>query len=143
MSEELVNVPEETVEVIGFKTVTAYVTHLEESTEELLEKAEVIDTLKAIVSRPAGSGQRRGQLAGLTVETMDDEQLKREIINAKSVLYKAQQRGAGESTIEKNQSRVDAALAEKAKRTPEAPVTAEVAATEDAVYASTDLANEL
>jgi len=58
----------------------------------------------------------RGQLAGIALVDMTDEQLKREIINAKSVLYKAKQRGASEETIARNQARVDAALAEKAKR---------------------------
>ena len=47
---------------------------------------------------------------------MTDEQLKRELINANSVLYKAKQRGAAEETIAANQARVDAAKAEKAKR---------------------------
>ena len=60
----------------------------------------------------------RGQLAGIALEDMTDEQLKREIINANSVLYKAKQRGAAEEVIAANQARVDAAKAEKAKRTP-------------------------
>ena len=68
------------------------------------------------IERPAP--QRRGQLAGLEISEMTDEQLKREIINAKSVLYKAQKRGAAEETIAKNQARVDAVMAEKAKREP-------------------------
>lgn len=62
--------------------------------------------------------KRRGQLYGITLEEMTDEQLKRELINANSVLYKAKQRGADEETIAKNQARVDAAKAEKAKRHP-------------------------
>lgn len=66
------------------------------------------------IERPAP--QRRGQLAGLSLEEMTDEQLKREITNAKSVLYKAQKREAGEETIAANQARVEAALAEKEKR---------------------------
>ena len=65
--------------------------------------------------------KRRGQLYGIALEDMTDEQLKREIINANSVLYKAKQRGASEETIAVNQARVDAAKAEKAKRTPVAP----------------------
>lgn len=76
--------------------------------------------------------KRRGQLYGIALEDMTDEQLKREIINANSVLYKAKQRGAAEETIAANQARVDAAKAEKAKRNP-APVEAEEAA-EDGVY---------
>ena len=60
----------------------------------------------------------RGQLAGIALADMSDEQLKREIINANSVLYKAKQRGASEEVIAANQARVDAAKAEKAKRTP-------------------------
>lgn len=62
--------------------------------------------------------KRRGQLYGIAIEDMTDEQLKREIINANSVLYKAKQRGASAETIAMNQARVDAAKAEKAKRHP-------------------------
>lgn len=58
----------------------------------------------------------RGQLAGIAIEDMTDEQLKREIINAGSVLYKSKQRGASEELIAANQARLDAAKAEKAKR---------------------------
>jgi len=59
---------------------------------------------------------KRGQLYGIAVPDMTDEQLKREIINSKSVLYKAKQRGASDETIAANQARVDAAMAEKEKR---------------------------
>lgn len=59
---------------------------------------------------------RRGALAGLSLEEMSDEQLKKEIVNAKSVLYKAEKRGADAAIIAKNKDRVDAAVAEKAKR---------------------------
>ena len=76
------------------------------------------DVFTAEIEMPAPVKKPRGQLAGLTLEEMTDEQLKREIINAKSVLYKAKQRGASEETIAANQARVDAALAEKAKRAP-------------------------
>jgi hypothetical protein len=69
-----------------------------------------------VIETPAP--QRRGQLQGLAIEEMTDEQLKVEIVNAKSVLYKAQKRGASADTIAKNQARVDAAMAEKAKRAP-------------------------
>jgi hypothetical protein len=117
-----------------FKSVQDVIAFLEEG--NTLEGQELIETLKAVTAKKS-SGQRRGQLAGLTVEEMSDEQLKREIINANSVLYKAIQRGASEDTIAKNQARVDAAKAEKEKRTPEAPVAEEVAAdapAEDTVY---------
>lgn len=70
------------------------------------------------VEAPVAEKKPRGQLAGLTLTEMTDEQLKREIINASSVLYKAKQRGASEEIITKNQARVDAAKAEKAKRHP-------------------------
>jgi hypothetical protein len=76
------------------------------------------DVFTAEIEMPAKVRKPRGQLAGLTLEEMTDDQLKREIINAKSVLYKAKQRGASEETIAANQARVDAALAEKAKRAP-------------------------
>jgi len=74
------------------------------------------ETFTIEVELPTPVKKQRGQLAGLTLEEMTDEQLKRELVNAKSVLYKAKQRGASEETIEANQARVDAALAEKAGR---------------------------
>lgn len=74
------------------------------------------DVFKVQVEVPVAPRKPRGQLAGIALVDMDDEQLKREIINAKSVLYKAKQRGASDDTIAVNQARVDAALAEKAKR---------------------------
>lgn len=77
----------------------------------------------------------RGQLAGLTLEEMTDEQLKREIINANSVLYKAKQRGAAEEVIAVNQARLDAAKAEKAKRHPVAETEdVEAPNVEEAIY---------
>lgn len=91
------------------------------------KKWEAGDTFTVEVEAPATVKKPRGQLAGLTLEEMTDEQLKREIINANSVLYKAKQRGASEETIAANQARVDAAQAEKAKRQGtkvEAPVEA-------------------
>lgn len=74
------------------------------------------DKFQAEVELPTPPMSRRGQLAGLSLEEMTDEQLKREIINAKSVLYKAMKRGASEETIARNEARVEAALAEKARR---------------------------
>lgn len=68
------------------------------------------------IEAPVKEKKPRGQLAGIALEDMTDEQLKREIINANSVLYKAKQRGASEEIIAANQARVDAAKAEKAKR---------------------------
>ena len=70
------------------------------------------------VEAPAKVKKPRGQLAGIAIEDMTDEQLKREIINANSVLYKAKQRGAAADVIAANQARVDAARAEKEKRHP-------------------------
>lgn len=58
----------------------------------------------------------RGCLAGIPLEEMTYEQLKREKINAGSVLYKAKKRNAPEETIAQNQERYDAVsalLAEK------------------------------
>lgn len=81
--------------------------------------------------------KRRGQLHGIALEDMTDDQLKREIINASSVLYKAKQRGASEEVIAKNQARLDAAKAEKAKRHPVVEA-AEEATEDESVYAETD-----
>jgi hypothetical protein len=78
-----------------------------------------------IIETPAP--QRRGQLAGIELANMTDEQLKREKINAGSVLYKAKARKADIATINKNQARFDAVVAEMEKRkaaaTPAATVT--------------------
>lgn len=98
------------------------------------------------VEAPAKVKKPRGQLAGIALEDMTDEQLKREIINANSVLYKAKQRGASEETIAMNQARVDAAKAEKEKRHPsveavEADAVAE--ALTDATDVDVDTADEI
>lgn len=70
------------------------------------------------IETPVVEKRSRGQLAGIALEDMSNEQLKREIINANSVLYKAKQRGAKEDVIAAAQARVDAAKAERAKRQP-------------------------
>lgn len=85
------------------------------------------DKFTVEVEVPKAERKPRGQLAGIAIEDMTDEQLKREIINANSVLYKAKQRGAAEEVIAKNQARVDAAMAEKAKRQGTKAVAEEVA----------------
>lgn len=77
------------------------------------------------VEAPTSPRKPRGMLAGLTVEEMTDDQLKREIINANSVLYKAKQRGANPEIIAANEVRLAAAKAEKEKRTPVKPVVEE------------------
>lgn len=76
------------------------------------------DKFIAEVEIPNAEKKPRGMLAGLSLEEMTDEQLKRELINANSVLYKAEQRGAQQSTIDANRARVEAVKAEKAKRAP-------------------------
>jgi len=76
------------------------------------------------VEAPVAEKKSRGQLAGIALADMTDEQLKREIINSNSVLYKSKQRGAPEATVTANQARVDAAQAEKALRQPVATATA-------------------
>lgn len=87
---------------------------------DVIEVSTVIEKLEALVPVKAKAG-RRGILAGLAIEDMSDEQLKREKINAGSVLYKAKQRHAEEATITMNQERFDAVVAELAKRKPAAP----------------------
>ena len=89
------------------------------------------------VAAPVAEKKPRGQLAGIALEDMTDEQLKRELINANSVLYKAKQRGASEETIAANQARVDAAKAEKAKRAG-TPAESEAPNVEAAMEGATD-----
>ena len=91
------------------------------------------DTFTVEVEVPAHVKKQRGQLAGIALEDMTDDQLKREIINANSVLYKAKQRGASEETIAANQARVDAAKAEQAKRRPVVVTPSEAPAVEEAL----------
>lgn len=99
------------------KTVNAYQKQLEEQLQTepdaIVTVQEVVDTFNYIKDNK-GSG--RGQLAGIAITDMTDDQLKKEIINSKSVLYKAEQRGANEAIIEKNKLRVEAALAERDAR---------------------------
>lgn len=93
------------------------------------------DKFTVTVEAPVADKKPRGQLAGINLKDMTDEQLKRELINANSVLYKATQRGAAPETIAANQARVDAAKAEKAARTPVAAVPTNVEeAVTDGVY---------
>jgi len=107
------------------------------------------DKFQAEVELPTSPMSRRGQLAGLSLKEMTDDQLKREIINAKSVLYKAKKRGASEETIAKNEARVEAALAEKARReaaAKEAETTEEDTTEEDVledVPVDSETANEI
>jgi len=86
-----------------------------EITEDI-RKMKVGEMLTIEVEAPAIEKKPRGMLAGIAIEDMTDEQLKRELINANSVLYKAKQRGASDETVAANQARVDAAKAEKEKR---------------------------
>lgn len=60
------------------------------------------------VEVPKGQGRARNTKP---IEEMTKEELKREIINANSVLYKAQKRGAEQEIIDRNQARLDAAKA--------------------------------
>ena len=90
------------------------------------------------VEVPAKVKVARGQLAGIAITDMTDEQLKREIINASSVLYKAKQRGASEETIAANQARLDAAKAEKASRQPVITTEEATEATDEVVDGDTD-----
>ena len=93
----------------------------------------------------------RGCLAGIPLEEMTYEQLKREKINAGSVLYKAKKRNAPEETIAQNQERFDAVvalLAEKRaeikaeKEAAKAEATeADIEPVEEDVYAEADTGN--
>ena len=93
------------------------------------------------VEVPKMQKQPRGCLAGIPLEEMTYEQLKREKINAGSVLYKAKKRNAPEETIAQNQERFDAVvamLAEKRaeiKADKEAAKAAEAEADAESVYA--------
>lgn len=73
------------------------------------------DTFMIEVEIPGG---RRAKHDSKPIDEMTKEELKREIINAGSVLYKAQKRGAAEEIIQKSQERLDAAKALMADKFP-------------------------
>ena len=93
----------------------------------------------------------RGCLAGIPLEEMTYEQLKREKINAGSVLYKAKKRNAPEETIAQNQERFDAVVALLAEKRAEIKaekeaakaeaVEADAEPVEEDVYAEADTGN--
>ena len=62
------------------------------------------------------TGTKRGQLAGIALKDMTNEQLKIEIINASSVLSKAKARNASADVIAAAEDRVAAAKAERKAR---------------------------
>lgn len=66
------------------------------------------DTFVIEVEVPSARGRQR---TVKPIDEMTQEELKREIINAGSVLYKAQKRGADEEIIERNKARLEAAKA--------------------------------
>ena len=76
------------------------------------------ETFKIVVEAPEVATRVKGILNGIAIGDMTDEQLKRELVNSKSVLYKAEKRNAAPELIEGAKARVAAAEAEKATRTP-------------------------
>jgi hypothetical protein len=74
------------------------------------------DSFTITVEAPELPKRERSILNGITLDDMTEDQLKKEIINAKSVLYKARKREADPDTIAANQARVDAAEAMRAKK---------------------------
>lgn len=100
------------------------------------------DTFQIEVTTPELPTQKR-IINNKPVEEMTDEELKREIINANSVYYKAKQKTDDESVLEPKLARLEAAKAEREKRAIAAGgaatangvvpvVSAEVVTTEDA-----------
>lgn len=81
----------------------------------------------------------RGCLAGIPLEEMTYEQLKREKINAGSVLYKAKKRNAPAETIAQNQERFDAVVALLAEKRAEIKAEKEAAKAEAAEAAEADV----
>lgn len=73
------------------------------------------DTFQIEVTTPELPTQKR-IINNKPVEEMTDEELKREIINANSVYYKAKQKTDDESVLEPKLARLEAAKAEREKR---------------------------
>lgn len=90
------------------------------------------EVLAAITNIKNNKGKNRGVLAGIAVSEMTDDQLKIELRNANSVLYKAKKRGADAELITKHEQRVETVKAEIAARKPAVETPAEGEATETA-----------
>lgn len=73
------------------------------------------DTFMVEVDIPGG---HKAQRTIKPIDEMTKEELKREIINAGSVLYKAKKRGAAEEILKDRQERLDAAKALLAEKFP-------------------------
>lgn len=73
------------------------------------------DTFQIEVTTPELPTQKR-IINNKPVEEMTDEELKREIINANSVYYKAKQKTDDESVLEPKLARLEAAKAERERR---------------------------
>lgn len=116
---------------VEITSIGQLIEHLKGLGEASVPAAEVASVLESIQSRP--KAQRRGQLAGIPLEEMTLEQLKREKINASSVLYKAIKRGASPETIAKNQARLDAVNARIQELNPKTAAEEEVYV-EDALF---------
>lgn len=91
------------------------------------------DTFNVMVEAPVLPSRMKSSLAGIALVDMTNEELKRELVNSKSVLYKAVKRNAAAELIAAATARVAAAEAEKATRVPEVPVTTAVKGTVAAV----------
>jgi hypothetical protein len=76
------------------------------------------DTFQVEVEAPEVEKQTRGTLSGLALSDMTDEQIKQELTNANSVLYKAKKRGVDADKIAIYEARVAAVKAEKDLRKP-------------------------
>lgn len=113
-----------------------------ENPEATIAVSEVIETFEHIKNN---KGTRRGQLAGISLAEMTDEQLKREVVNANSVYYKAVKRGASDEIINKNKERLDAAIAERdARKAAATPATEEATEVEsNDVYSTEEALDEL
>ncbi|MNG92703.1 hypothetical protein D3C79_516440 [compost metagenome] len=83
------------------------------------------EVLAAITNIKENKGKNRGTLAGVSVSEMNLEQIKQELRNANSVLYKAKKRGASAELIAQHEERVEAAKARKAELDPKPEVSTE------------------
>lgn len=79
------------------------------------------------------------------VTEMTNEELAREIINSKSVLYKSERKGATEESLAPKRERVEIALAEKANRPEmnERKKPQAVILDEESIYANEELSEEI
>lgn len=122
MTQEGLNFEQESVYAGTIEEARTYA-QLEKTVSEAAEGTTYTkeEILAAITNIKDNKGKNRGALAGIAVEDMDLDQVKIELRNANSVLYKAKKRDADAELISQHEARVEKAKARLNELKPAAP----------------------